>query len=158
MSVIYEIEFTGIPYIFNGDKDAFFVHMQIEGREYLCDIFNDFYKYCAENGRIEKAVTFSPEDFIIVNIPLNEGKEMMYVQLPKPAKEDMPRIFCEAYCIPFIPDKQKIKIMDLYAVEYDTMFGTRSLCKTENKEHYNYGATDGSIKDITQKLLKIAFK
>ncbi len=155
-NVRYSLDFDFIPEMFYETPAEFFNALERGKEEFLCNIFNEFYRGVNERFCKDSPIVFKPSDFKITKYLLAKSKFLYYVEVPE--KHEGAMVWCEAYGFAFDLKIAYESELKFFTIENSDM-GNRMLCGvTTDKKHLNYGKATDTMDDNADKMLKIMFK
>ncbi len=128
---------------------------------FMHQTFNTFYEDAYKKGIIKKRKKFNAKEFIISEISYDEKHRILCVGLPKPKKSDNVNKFIYSYYISFLEYKDKIEVLDIYAIQKQLVTDTHGvvLSFSENEDDIRFrGLIKTDRKSIVDYMYKVAFE
>lgn len=155
LNVRYSLDFQFMPDLFYSTPADFFNAIEMGKEDFLCNIFNNFYRTANKTIFKDNPKIFKPEDFKITKYLLSKSKFLYYIELP--LEHDDSRVWCKAYGIGF--DLKIAEESTLYFFTVEETMHTKMLCGIDaDGLHCNYGDATDDIETNVDKMLKLMFK
>lgn len=118
MTVTWELETQTIPNFFDNNRAKFFEGMFLENNHYICDLFNQGFKFHYTTGRLKQVIEYQPTDFYCALKNVNETDRIIYIELPKPKISDFSyNFYAKYYFIPYRIKNNTIEIFDMFGID-----------------------------------------
>lgn len=118
MTATWEIETQIIPQFFDEIKGYFLEEVLSDGRNFICNSFNNAFEVYYNSKRTEEKITYEPCEFYVTLRAYGNADRMIYIELPEPRKSDFSyNMYVKCYCIPYRLKKDSIEIFDMYGID-----------------------------------------